>query len=88
MEHSVAALPPGIDYRELIWRWTSRTAAGRERRRQRSHVGRMTVQGADLPSVRDEVQDVTVQACAELGIGIVEVVQLQILVQCTAIACR
>ena len=33
------------------------------------HVGRVAV----LPSVLDEVQDVTVTACAELGIAVVEV---------------
>jgi len=33
------------------------------------HVGRVTV----LPSVLDEVQDVTIRDCAELGIEIVEV---------------
>ena len=45
------------------------------------HVGRVTV----LPSVLDEVQDVRVQDCAELGIEIAEVVETERMLQVAAI---
>ena len=47
------------------------------------HVGRLTV----LPSVLDEVQDVTVEDCAELGIEIVEV-ETERMLQAAAIESR